>query len=164
MSSTISPQSPGVTEVNDLNEAVDAHDEKQSELDKVDESKDASPTPSFSEQRDGEKTIVYFADGDPSNPYNWKRPRKLYVVIVSMLMVMNSTIGSSIASGATRETQRHFGVKSDAQMVLPVSIYLIGYVIGPLVFAVSPMLDLYAAVGHADDSRSLYRNRMAANL
>ena len=112
---------------------------RQSDLEKPDKSRDTSPIPSIcpSEQQRGEKTIVKFVDDDPLNPYNWKRSKKLYVVIVSMVMVMNSTIGSSIASGASAETQRYFGVQSESQMVLPVSIYLIGYVIGPLVFAVS---------------------------
>ncbi|KAK0365184.1 hypothetical protein LTR91_023708 [Friedmanniomyces endolithicus] len=116
---------------------------RQSDLEKLDKSGDTSPTPSIcpSEQHRGEKTIVRFADDDPLNPYNWKRSKKLYVVIVSMVMVMNSTIGSSIASGASAETQRYFGVQSESQMVLPVSIYLIGYVIGPLVFA--PLSESY---------------------
>ncbi|TKA36791.1 hypothetical protein B0A54_11662 [Friedmanniomyces endolithicus] len=116
---------------------------RQSDSDKKDKSGATSATPSIcpSEQQRGEKTIVDFADNDPLNPYNWKRSKKLYVVIVSMVMVMNSTIGSSIASGASAETQRYFGVQSESQMVLPVSIYLIGYVIGPLVFA--PLSESY---------------------
>ncbi|KAK0907667.1 hypothetical protein LTR02_005381 [Friedmanniomyces endolithicus] len=86
---------------------------RQSDLEKLDKSGDTSPTPSIcpSEQHRGEKTIVRFADDDPLNPYNWKRSKKLYVVIVSMVMVMNSTIGSSIASGASAETQRYFGAQ-----------------------------------------------------
>ncbi|KAK1810314.1 hypothetical protein LTR12_015335 [Friedmanniomyces endolithicus] len=116
---------------------------RQSDSEKKDKSGATSATPSIcpSEQQRGEKTIVEFADNDPLNPYNWKRSKKLYVVIVSMVMVMNSTIGSSIASGASAETQRYFGVQSESQMVLPVSIYLIGYVIGPLVFA--PLSESY---------------------
>ena len=143
MSVTTSPHSPVVAEVRNSTEGTH-NGEKQYDLEKADESRDASSTPSIcpSEQRAVEKTIIHFEDDDPLNPYNWKRPKKLYIVIVSMAMVMNSTIGSSIASGATQETKRYFGVKSDAQMVLPVSIYLIGYVIGPLVFAVSLMSPL----------------------
>lgn len=53
-----------------------------------------------------------------------------------MVLVMNSTIGSSIASGISEPTQEYFGITNDQLLVLPISIYLIGYVIGPLVFAV----------------------------
>lgn len=53
---------------------------------------------------------------------------------------MNSTIGSSIASGVSHETSRHFNITKDALLVLPVSIYLVGYVVGPLVFSVSCLL------------------------
>ncbi|KAI7011663.1 MFS general substrate transporter [Hortaea werneckii] len=54
---------------------------------------------------------------------------------------MNSTIGSSIASGISEPTQEYFGISNDQLLVLPISIYLIGYVIGPLVFA--PLSESY---------------------
>ncbi|KAK5703737.1 hypothetical protein LTR97_002750 [Elasticomyces elasticus] len=117
--------------------------EKVSDLEKADQSGDTSATSSIcpSERREDGKTIIIFTDGDPLNPYNWSRPKKIYVVVVSMVMVMNSTIGSSIAAGGVQETRRYFNVTSDELLVLPVSIYLIGYVIGPLVFA--PLSESY---------------------
>ncbi|KAK3072978.1 hypothetical protein LTR53_005838 [Teratosphaeriaceae sp. CCFEE 6253] len=148
MTPSLSPQSPGVAEVRDPMAAeVDQHDqhdaEKAYETDKPDDSREVSSTPSIcpSEQHSSGKIIVDFADDDPLNPYNWRRPRKLYVVIISMVMVMNSTIGSSIASGGAQETKEYFGITGDELLVLPVSIYLIGYVIGPLVFA--PLSESY---------------------
>jgi len=126
---------------------IDAYDAaKQIDVEKADISRDisysASPCPS--EHADGEQTILSFAENDSLNPYNWKQPKKVFVVISCTLLVMNSTIGSSIAAGGSSETGRYFNIKDDELLVLPVSIYLVGYVIGPLVFAVS------------DDSLSLW--------
>ena len=50
-------------------------------------------------------------------------------------MVLNSTMGSAIPAGATGATQRYYNVQNEELLVLPVSIYLIGYILGPLIFA-----------------------------
>ena len=83
------------------------------------------------------RSLVSFDNDDPDNPYTWTRPKKIFVVIACMLLVMNSTMGSSIAAGASEQTKQQFHIADDTLLVLPVSVYPIGYVIGPLVFAVS---------------------------
>lgn len=130
-----SPQSSPEPEVKD----DDKHDtEKQDDLEMNGNSgmTTSATSPAASIHEDDERVVVTFSNGDPANPYNWSRTKKLFVVFAAICMVMNSTIGSSIASGATEATSRYFGVNNQAQLVLPVSIYLIGYVLGPLVFAV----------------------------
>lgn len=82
---------------------------------------------------DSIQTIIAFDEVDPGNPYQFSRTKKIFIVLVGMLMVINSTLGSSIAAGATRETQAYFHVTDDTLMVLPISMYLVGYVVGPLV-------------------------------
>lgn len=52
-----------------------------------------------------------------------------------MVMVLNSTIGSSIPAGASAQIQEYFKVTNEYLMVLPVSIFLIGYILGPMIFA-----------------------------
>lgn len=47
---------------------------------------------------------------------------------------MNSTIGSSVAAGITIPITKEFGIASQIQLVLPTSIYLVGYVLGPTLF------------------------------
>jgi len=39
-------------------------------------------------------------------------------------------MGSALPSGATGVTQEYFDVKNEELLVLPVSIYLIGYIVG----------------------------------
>lgn len=58
-----------------------------------------------------------------------------------MTLVFNSTVSSNISSGATKETQEYFNITNQSLLVLPVSVYLIGYVLGPLVFA--PLSESY---------------------
>ena len=50
-------------------------------------------------------------------------------------MVLNSTIGSSIPAGANDEIRSYFNITNNYLMVLPVSIFLIGYILGPMIFA-----------------------------
>lgn len=52
-----------------------------------------------------------------------------------MLMVLNSTIGSSIPSGASHQLQADFNITNEYLLVLPVSVFLIGYILGPMIFA-----------------------------
>ncbi len=47
------------------------------------------------------------------------------------MSVINSSLSSSIPSGAADEIGKHFNITSDLQLVLPISTYLIGYMVGP---------------------------------
>lgn len=103
----------------------------------VQDSRYASSLPSRcpSEHNVAERTIVSFPKGDPENPYNWSVTKKIYITLTCIALVMNSTIGSALPSGASKQTPEYFGITNESLLVLPVSIYLVGYVLGPLVFA-----------------------------
>jgi multidrug resistance protein len=125
--------------------------DKELDLEKADNSDDISEEPSPRTSQDDHqtpvidqhagKTVVSFSRNDPLNPYCWPLSKKIYVTIVGIVLVLNSTIGSSLASGATSQTAEQFGITNQAQLVLPTSIYLIGYVLAPLVF--SPLSEQY---------------------
>ncbi|KAJ8116266.1 hypothetical protein ONZ43_g4478 [Nemania bipapillata] len=80
------------------------------------------------------KKIVSWEPNDKENPYNWSDRRKSMITIVTMLTVINTTMGSSLPSMAIPYMTREWGVTSDIQKVLPISTYLIGYVLGPLLW------------------------------
>ena len=46
--------------------------------------------------------------------------------------MVNSTLGSALPSGAIIQLATYFNVESQEQLVLPISLYLVGYVLGPL--------------------------------
>lgn len=60
---------------------------------------------------------------------------------MGILTVINTTVGSSLPSGAVLFLQEYFGFQGREQLVLPNSIYLVGYVLGPLVFG--PLSETY---------------------
>ncbi|KAK5164465.1 uncharacterized protein LTR77_009671 [Saxophila tyrrhenica] len=121
------------------------HAEQKSDDEKLatsrDTSGDVSPAPSNDGQTEDDTNIISFTQDDPTNPYNWSRKKKIYVVVTAMVMVLNSTMGSALPSGATGATSRYYDVESDELLVLPVSIYLIGYILGPMIFA--PLSESY---------------------
>lgn len=120
-------------------EKINEHDvDSQLHLEQLDTP--GSYTPSLDDVQ-AQQTIVCFHPGDPDNPHNWSARKKILVVVVGIATVMNSTIASSIASGATNEIQAYFHLTNQADLVLPTSIYLVGYVVGPLVF--SPLSESY---------------------
>ena len=83
-------------------------------------------------ERIGSKQIVTIALSDPKHPNNWPFRKKILIVIGGIMSVLNSTLGSSLPSGAIVPIAKHFNVTSEYQMVLPVSCYLMGYTIGPV--------------------------------
>ena len=54
---------------------------------------------------------------------------------MGIISVVNSTFGSSLPSGAIEFISIDFHIKDQTQLVLPISLYLVGYVLGPSLWA-----------------------------
>lgn len=67
--------------------------------------------------------------------------RKLVIVMIGIFITINSTIGSSLPSNAIPYIADTFDITDDTVKELPMSIYLLGYVFGPLVLA--PLSEAY---------------------
>ncbi|MCJ1358999.1 MAG: hypothetical protein MMC33_008999 [Icmadophila ericetorum] len=87
------------------------------------------------------KEILSFEPGDPDNPHNWSNSRKSWIVFIGILGVLNSTFNSALPSGATEPLNKYFHVTNQQQIVLPISLYLVGYILGPLFFG--PLSETY---------------------
>ncbi|KKK20387.1 hypothetical protein P175DRAFT_0553276 [Aspergillus ochraceoroseus IBT 24754] len=72
---------------------------------------------------------------DRRNPGNWSNLRKSWIFLILMLDILNSCLGSSVHSNAVGFIAKEFHVTSQAQKVLPMSVYLIGYAFGPILWA-----------------------------
>ncbi|KIY02444.1 uncharacterized protein Z520_02583 [Fonsecaea multimorphosa CBS 102226] len=83
------------------------------------------------ENRKNSRKIISFSSNDPESPYNWPRRKKLYIFFCGIITVMNSTISSSLPSGAITFIAKHFDVTQEIQLPLPISCFLAGYVVGP---------------------------------
>jgi len=76
--------------------------------------------------------IISFSSTDVEAPNNWPFKKKFVIFFGGIMSVVNSTLASSMPSGASEEIAKHFGVTSDLQLVLPISTFLIGYIVGPI--------------------------------
>ncbi|KGO46781.1 Major facilitator superfamily domain, general substrate transporter [Penicillium expansum] len=65
---------------------------------------------------------------DTRNPYNWSSAKKAAVFLTTMLVVLNSSMGSSLTGNAIQSITKEFAVESQLQKALPMSIFLVGYV------------------------------------
>ncbi|KAJ5676634.1 Major facilitator superfamily domain general substrate transporter [Penicillium maclennaniae] len=128
------------------NVAESLHDSQDSSRDSSDQEPEVAhepiqeryENPSYSRFRKvASKTVVSFGVNDPENPVNWKKSRKFLVLAAGVMQVMNSTIGSSICSNAIPQIAEEFNITNQEALVLPISIFLIGYVVGPLIWGPS---------------------------
>ncbi|EGD97397.1 membrane transporter [Trichophyton tonsurans CBS 112818] len=84
-------------------------------------------------RRVASKTVLSFQAKDPENPINWSTNKKLFILFSGIMNVLNSTLGSSLPSGAISYIAREFNIRSAEQLTLPISLFLLGYVFGPIV-------------------------------
>ncbi|KAG0646315.1 Major facilitator superfamily multidrug transporter mdrA [Hyphodiscus hymeniophilus] len=81
-----------------------------------------------------------FSPGDIENPKNWSAPRRWYITIVAVLLVVNATFASSSPSGTSRGIAEHFGISVEASGLV-ITLFLLGYCFGPLFWA--PLSEFY---------------------
>ena len=84
-------------------------------------------------ERNGSKQIITMPLSDPEHPNNWSKSRKALVLCAGIMTVIHSTLGSSLPSNAVQYITRYYGVTSTIQQVLPISIFLVGYVFMPTI-------------------------------
>ena len=70
---------------------------------------------------------------DPQNPFNFSSRRKWLITISLSFLNATTTFSSSIFSTATKQTAEQFQVGEEV-MVLGTSLYLLGFVFGPVIF------------------------------
>ncbi|VUC28822.1 unnamed protein product [Clonostachys rosea] len=80
------------------------------------------------------RTIIKWKHGDPENPYNFSKTKKLAILVSAMCLLVNSTMGSSLPSNAIPYIVHEWSIASQEQAILPISVYLIGYVLGPIIW------------------------------
>ena len=81
-----------------------------------------------------------FAPGDIENPKEWSTKRRWYCTVVAVTLVCNATFASSSPSGCIRGIAEEFHV-SEVAAGLVITLFLLGYVAGPLLFA--PLSEFY---------------------
>ncbi|KAI0711743.1 MFS polyamine transporter [Earliella scabrosa] len=97
------------------------------------------PVPANEEHPDPNK-VGWDGPDDPQNPQNWSNRRKWFITILCVLMTLNVTFASSAPSAAGGFIAHEFGVSEEVGYLVT-SIFLCGYVVGPLLWG--PGSELY---------------------
>jgi MFS family permease len=108
--------------------------------------------------------VINWEVDDPDNPHNWstvrsilapldyracppaqsansQQGRKAFVVLVTVLLVLNSTMSSALPSMAIPSITADYGITDGTEDVLPISVFLVGYIFGPLIWG--PLTEHY---------------------
>ena len=78
---------------------------------------------------------------DPANAHTWSCGKKLFVTFIGLILIFNAVFDSSLPGGASDELAVHFEVDDNIQLALPIFIFLVGYILGPLLFG--PLSEIY---------------------
>jgi multidrug resistance protein len=81
------------------------------------------------------------ADRDPQNPMNWPSWKKWSQIAVLSYITFITPLASSIFAPAVPDVMKDFGSNSDTLATFVVSVYLLGFALGPLVLA--PLSEVY---------------------
>lgn len=68
------------------------------------------------------------------NPHHWSKLRRWYITMLNSTLVLNATLASSAPSGIAIPLTREFGA-TQLQTTMVISIFVLGYVLGPCVWA-----------------------------
>ncbi|KAL2036690.1 hypothetical protein N7G274_010561 [Stereocaulon virgatum] len=83
---------------------------------------------------DGTILVDWYTTDDPANPQNWSQKKKFYVALLVSIYTFAVYSGSAIYTSSELGVMKQFGVNAtDAS--LPLSLYVLAYGIGPLLFA-----------------------------
>lgn len=89
--------------------------------------------------RDGAILVDWYYSDDPENPHNWSNSKRLGVTLIICFYTFVVYTTSAIYVSSEVGVQRVFGV-SEIKSTLGLSIYVLGYGIGPLIF--SPLSEI----------------------
>ncbi|KAG6279049.1 hypothetical protein E4U47_004222 [Claviceps purpurea] len=78
--------------------------------------------------------VISWEVDDPENPLNWSSLKKCFVVFVGVLLVLNTAMSSSLPAMAVPNITAEFGISSTTANALPISVFLIGYIFGPIIW------------------------------
>ncbi|TVY41383.1 Cycloheximide resistance protein [Lachnellula subtilissima] len=78
--------------------------------------------------------VTWYSEDDPDNPHNWSLGKKMWLSMLLLVYTVSVYIGSSLYTASETDIMSIFGV-SNTLAALGLSLYILGYGIGPLLFA-----------------------------
>jgi DHA1 family multidrug resistance protein-like MFS transporter len=83
---------------------------------------------------DATTLVTWYSDDDPENPHNWSSRKKMSVGLLILVYTISVYIGSSLYTASIPDIRSIYGVGETAA-ALGLSLYVVGYGVGPLLFA-----------------------------
>ena len=83
---------------------------------------------------DGTILVDWYTSDDPANPQNWSNKKRFFVSLIVCAYTFAVYCGSAIYTSGEQGVIARFGVSPTAAS-LPLSLYVLAYGIGPLLFA-----------------------------
>ncbi|GAB1739909.1 hypothetical protein NU219Hw_g4840t1 [Hortaea werneckii] len=103
-------------------------------------------SPKHDEQHDEPDANIVDWDGpdDPHNPRNWPTKAKIFNLLLVILLTLLTPLASSMFAPGVPEVLQDFRTGSTTLAEFVVSIYILGFAIGPLL--ISPMSEMYGRI------------------
>ncbi|CAH0023994.1 unnamed protein product [Clonostachys rhizophaga] len=130
---TKQPDSENVTIVNDDETPLPSSEEGDVEKQRL-------PT-SDGDVTDDPNIVSWDGDDDPANPYNWKSWRKVVNCILISALSFLTPLGSSMFAPGVTDLMIEFQMTSRSLGSFVVSVYVLGFAAGPMIFA--PLSEIY---------------------
>lgn len=98
--------------------------------------------------------ITWDSVDDPANPRNWSFKRKWAAVFVVSSFTFISPVSSSMVAPALGIMKTHLKISGDFEAAMILSIFVLSYAIGPLIFG--PLSEIYGRVRVLQYSNLIY--------
>ncbi|KAL7951718.1 major facilitator superfamily domain-containing protein [Trichoderma barbatum] len=108
-------------------------------MDTTDMEKSADTTPSTLNSETSDPEQIWL--GSKHNPLNWPQSKKYQAIGLISFQAFISPLASSIMAPGLPEIAENYNIKSDTVLALTLTIYLLAWALGPLVFA--PLSEMY---------------------
>jgi multidrug resistance protein len=91
---------------------------------------------------------------DPSNPKNWSMRQKWLLTVIVSLFTLLSPTSSSMVAPALVDIDQEFGIKTQTESAMVLSIFVLAYAVGPL--ALGPLSEVYGRVPILQITNAIY--------
>ena len=84
--------------------------------------------------------VVAFEPNDPDNPKNWSKLKKWWITMVVAVTCLVVALCSSVITAGVDQVAREFEISREVAL-LSITVFVIGFGVGPMVFA--PLSEIY---------------------
>ncbi|KAF9882785.1 hypothetical protein FE257_005153 [Aspergillus nanangensis] len=98
--------------------------------------------------------VTWSGPDDPANPLNWSRRKKWVSTLLVSCFTFISPVSSTMVAPALSTMAQEFGIRSEIEQYLLMSIFLLAYALGP--FVIGPLSEMYGRVAVLQSANLLY--------